>query len=141
METSTPEDILAAAEVHKESQVIEEQDVVGEEDQAEESVREAKPNEAEDITLGRVVDVVLSDMSAPWPLVNSTWIKSINTPYLRMMNTSGIAFRDHAGSMVSHAPIVDDLMICWIRDYDPDADTCPGPLHRRTRLLLLKPCH
>lgn len=53
---------------------------------------------------GRVVDVVLSDMSAPWPLVTSTWVKSVNNPYLRMMNTSGMAFRDHAGSMVSLSP-------------------------------------
>jgi 21S rRNA (uridine2791-2'-O)-methyltransferase len=50
---------------------------------------------------GRVVNVVLSDMSAPWPLLTSTWIKSVNIPYLRMMNTSGMVFRDHAGSMVS----------------------------------------
>ncbi|KAF2763936.1 FtsJ-domain-containing protein [Teratosphaeria nubilosa] len=48
---------------------------------------------------GRVVDVVLSDMSEPWPLVTSTWIKSVSNPWRRMMNTSGMAFRDHAGSM------------------------------------------
>nr|POE93613.1 rrna methyltransferase 2, mitochondrial [Quercus suber] len=46
-----------------------------------------------------VVDVVLSDMSAPWPLANGTWLRSVNRPFLRMMNTSGIAFKDHAGSM------------------------------------------
>ena len=50
---------------------------------------------------GRVVDVVLSDMSEPWPLTASTWIKSVSNPYRRMMNTSGLPFRDHAGSMVS----------------------------------------
>lgn len=49
---------------------------------------------------GRVVDVVLSDMSEPWPLANSTWIKSVSNPWRRMMNTSGMPFRDHAGSMV-----------------------------------------
>lgn len=49
---------------------------------------------------GRVVNVVLSDMSEPWPLTASTWIKSVSNPYHRMMNTSGMAFRDHAGSMV-----------------------------------------
>ncbi|KAK4548893.1 hypothetical protein LTR36_008666 [Oleoguttula mirabilis] len=48
---------------------------------------------------GRVVDVVLSDMSEPWPLVTSTWIKSVSNPWHRMMNTSGMPFRDHAGSM------------------------------------------
>lgn len=49
---------------------------------------------------GRVVDVVLSDMSAPWPLSSGSWIKSVSNPYFRMMNTSGVSFRDHAGSMV-----------------------------------------
>jgi 21S rRNA (uridine2791-2'-O)-methyltransferase len=48
----------------------------------------------------RVVDVVLSDMCEPWPLTGSTWIKSVSNPWRRMMNTSGMAFRDHAGSMV-----------------------------------------
>lgn len=50
---------------------------------------------------GRVVDVVLSDMSEPWPQTASTWLRSVSNPYRRMMNTSGMAFRDHAGSMVS----------------------------------------
>ncbi|OQO11508.1 hypothetical protein B0A48_03235 [Cryoendolithus antarcticus] len=53
----------------------------------------------EDAREGRVVDVVLSDMCAPWPLSTSTWINSVNRPYRRMMNTSGNPFRDHAGSM------------------------------------------
>lgn len=54
-----------------------------------------------DSALGRVVDVVLSDMCAPWPqLPINPWIKSVNAPFRRMMNTSGNAFRDHAGSMV-----------------------------------------
>lgn len=48
---------------------------------------------------GRVVDVVLSDMSAPWELTSGMWIKSVSNPYRRMMNTSGMPFRDHAGSM------------------------------------------
>lgn len=50
---------------------------------------------------GRVVNVVLSDMSAPWEQITGTWVRSVNNPYRRMMNTSGMAFRDHAGSMVS----------------------------------------
>ncbi len=50
----------------------------------------------------RTVDVVLSDMSEPWPQTSGFWKKSLSNPY-RMMNTSGILFRDHAGSMVSHA--------------------------------------
>lgn len=56
-----------------------------------------------DLAEGRVVNVVLSDMSAPWPLVTSSWIRSVSNPYLRLMNTSGIAARDHGGSMVSLA--------------------------------------
>lgn len=49
---------------------------------------------------GRVVDVVLSDMSAPWDQTSAMWVRSVSNPYYRMMNTSGMPFRDHAGSMV-----------------------------------------
>jgi 21S rRNA (uridine2791-2'-O)-methyltransferase len=55
-----------------------------------------------DVAEGRVVDVVLSDMSEPWPQTSSSWIRSVSNPWFRMMNTSGMAFRDHAGSMVCH---------------------------------------
>ncbi|KAH7118877.1 FtsJ-like methyltransferase-domain-containing protein [Dendryphion nanum] len=48
---------------------------------------------------GRVVDVVLSDMSEPWDQITGFHKKSLSDPYHRMMNTSGIAFKDHAGSM------------------------------------------
>ncbi|KAL8903566.1 MAG: hypothetical protein Q9207_003841 [Kuettlingeria erythrocarpa] len=50
----------------------------------------------------RMVDVVLSDMSAPWEQTEGFWKRSLSNPYYRMMNTSGIKFRDHAGSMVGH---------------------------------------
>ena len=50
---------------------------------------------------GRMVDVVLSDMSAPWEQTTGFWKRSLSDPYYRMMNTSGMSFRDHAGSMVS----------------------------------------
>lgn len=49
----------------------------------------------------RTVDVVLSDMSAPWQQTSGFWKRSLSNPYHRMMNTSGVPFRDHAGSMVS----------------------------------------
>ena len=49
---------------------------------------------------GRMVDVVLSDMSAPWEQTTGFWKRSLSDPYFRMMNTSGISFRDHARSMV-----------------------------------------
>jgi 21S rRNA (uridine2791-2'-O)-methyltransferase len=55
-----------------------------------------------DIRKGRAVDVVLSDMSEPWDQTAGFYKKSLSDPYFRMMNTSGNAFRDHAGSMVRH---------------------------------------
>jgi 21S rRNA (uridine2791-2'-O)-methyltransferase len=55
----------------------------------------------DDISNERTVDVVLSDMSAPWTQTAGFWKRSLSNPYNRMMNTSGMAFRDHAGSMVS----------------------------------------
>lgn len=61
---------------------------------------EATSQKDKDKLEGRVVNVVLSDMSEPWPLTASTWIRSVSNPHRRMMNTSGMAFRDHAGSMV-----------------------------------------
>ena len=53
-----------------------------------------------DEVLRRTVDVVLSDMSAPWHQTSGFWKRSLSNPYNRMMNTSGNNFRDHAGSMV-----------------------------------------
>ncbi|RAL07552.1 RlmE family RNA methyltransferase [Aspergillus homomorphus CBS 101889] len=47
----------------------------------------------------RTVDVVLSDMSAPWHQTTGFGKRSLSDPYDRMMNTSGISFKDHAGSM------------------------------------------
>lgn len=54
-----------------------------------------------DIHHGRAVDIVLSDMSEPWDQTAGFYKKSLSDPYSRMMNTSGNAFRDHSGSMVS----------------------------------------
>ncbi|RYC61702.1 hypothetical protein CHU98_g4501 [Xylaria longipes] len=48
---------------------------------------------------GKLVDVVLSDMSAPWLQTSGFSSNTLSNPYHRMMNTSGMAFRDHAGSM------------------------------------------
>ena len=56
---------------------------------------------AEAETEKRTVDVVLSDMSAPWAQTDGFWKRSLSNPYYRMMNTSGNGFRDHAGSMVN----------------------------------------
>lgn len=54
----------------------------------------------EDEVEGRMVDVVLSDMSEPWAQTEGFWKRSLSDPYFRMMNTSGTNFRDHSGSMV-----------------------------------------
>ncbi|KAL8772193.1 MAG: hypothetical protein Q9209_002628 [Squamulea sp. 1 TL-2023] len=49
-----------------------------------------------DLRDDRMVDVVLSDMSAPWDQTEGFWKRSLSDPYYRMMNTSGNNFRDHA---------------------------------------------
>lgn len=45
------------------------------------------------------VDLVLSDMCEPLPQETGFWIHSINDPYYRMANTSGLQVRDHAKSI------------------------------------------
>ncbi|KAI1812896.1 23S ribosomal RNA methyltransferase [Poronia punctata] len=47
----------------------------------------------------KLVDVVLSDMSAPWLQTSGFSSNTLSNPYYRLMNTSGMGFRDHAGSM------------------------------------------
>ncbi|KUI74262.1 Ribosomal RNA large subunit methyltransferase E [Cytospora mali] len=54
---------------------------------------------------GRMVDVVISDMSEPWPQITGFSSNTLSNPH-RLMNTSGINFRDHAGSMdLCHAAL------------------------------------
>jgi 21S rRNA (uridine2791-2'-O)-methyltransferase len=77
-----------------------------------ESSSEAKLSVKErDLRDGRVVDVVLSDMSEPWDQVAGFYKKSLSDPYFRMMNTSGNPFRDHAGSMVRGSACVARLRL------------------------------
>ena len=57
----------------------------------------------------KVADVVLSDMSEPWDQTTGFYKRSLSDPYHRMMNTSGISFRDHAGSMVSNFLVGPDV--------------------------------
>lgn len=40
-------------------------------------------------------------MSEPWHQTTGYTANTLSNPYHRLMNTSGNAFRDHAGSMVS----------------------------------------
>lgn len=60
--------------------------------------------QSKDFTEMGMVDVVLSDMSEPWAQPGNSWKRSLSDPYYRMMNTSGMSFRDHAGSMVRFEP-------------------------------------
>ena len=64
------------------------------------AVATCKGKAAQDEEQGRMVDIVLSDMSEPWAQTEGFWKRSLSNPYYRMMNTSGMSFRDHAGSMV-----------------------------------------
>lgn len=70
-------------------------------DGAGEAERKGHGGRAADEAPDTTVDVVLSDMFDPWPQTTGFHKRSLSQPYLRMMNTSGIPFRDHAGSMVS----------------------------------------
>lgn len=91
---------MAQETATKENEQPDQQDEQKQQD--EEAEQEAQLSvRKKDLRDGRVVDVVLSDMSAPWDQTSGYWIRSVSNPYLRMMNTSGTAFRDHAGSMVS----------------------------------------
>ena len=58
------------------------------------------PNSLEKSTGDERVDVILSDMCEPWAQTDGFYKRSLSDPYYRMMNTSGMNFRDHAGSMV-----------------------------------------
>jgi 21S rRNA (uridine2791-2'-O)-methyltransferase len=74
----------------------------------------------------KTVDVVLSDMCEPWEQTSGFFNRTLSDPYLRMMNTSGNNFRDHAGSMVSGCALFSlpvssrvsenhaDVMLGWV---------------------------
>jgi len=53
-----------------------------------------------------VVDVVLSDMSEPWPQTEGFWKNYLTEAYFRMMNVSGIRVKDHGDSMVCICPTI-----------------------------------
>lgn len=46
------------------------------------------------------VDVILSDMCAPLNQSTGFWLRSVNDPFVRMANISGLAVRDHGASIV-----------------------------------------
>jgi 21S rRNA (uridine2791-2'-O)-methyltransferase len=73
---------------------VEEVGEVGDDEATVEALgKEGLTQKETDIVEGRVVDVVLSDMSEPWPMVYSKWVRSVSNPYSRMQNTSGMPFR------------------------------------------------
>jgi 21S rRNA (uridine2791-2'-O)-methyltransferase len=74
---------------------------------------------------GRMVDVVLSDMCEPWEQTTGFYKRSLSDPYYRMMNTTGISFRDHAGSMVR---------VVVRNHYSQIANKLSGPVQRRIAL-------
>ncbi|KAK0742889.1 FtsJ-like methyltransferase-domain-containing protein [Schizothecium vesticola] len=82
--------IVAAGEEKGEGTTEEERERV-----AREKEKAVKEKEA----MLKTVDIVLSDMSAPWPQTHGFSVNSISNPYRRLMNTSGIGNFDHIGSM------------------------------------------
>ena len=82
--------------VEEEMGYIEQERAATSDDDSERASVDEKNKEHDD----KVVDVVLSDMSAPWEITSGLWKNSLSNPYYRMMNTSGNRFKDHAGSMV-----------------------------------------
>ncbi|TGO38680.1 hypothetical protein BHYA_0070g00230 [Botrytis hyacinthi] len=58
-----------------------------------------EPSQEPERDTTKMVHVVLSDMCAPWEQTTGFWKRSLSDPYNRMMNTTGIKFSDHAGSM------------------------------------------
>jgi 21S rRNA (uridine2791-2'-O)-methyltransferase len=78
-------------------------EALGTPDCAQEAEKEQEsklPLKERDRHRGRVVDMVLSDMCEPWDQTAGFSARSLSDPYSRMANTSGIAFKDHANSMV-----------------------------------------
>lgn len=97
-------------------------------DMERQSDKEKSPEVPASINGEGTVDVVLSDMSAPWPQTSGFWKRSLSGPYYRLMDTSGIPFRDHAGSMVAFS-------LRFIRVWPISADwNSTGPLQCRPRL-------
>ncbi|TGJ80973.1 hypothetical protein E0Z10_g7795 [Xylaria hypoxylon] len=90
----SPADRDAGAEENKEGVITERPSYIdAERAESIDSDREMSLND------GKLVDVVLSDMSAPWLQTSGFSSNTLSNPYSRMMNTSGMSFRDHAGSM------------------------------------------
>lgn len=68
-------------------------------ERAEESEENGVLKQQQDIGKN-TVDLVLSDMLAPWAVYTGNWVNSIKNPFTRLMNVSGLRNRDHVHSMV-----------------------------------------
>lgn len=60
-----------------------------------------------------VVDVVLSDMSEPWPQTEGFWKNYLTEAYFRMHNVTGIRVKDHGDSMVSPPSLFSQFVAVW----------------------------
>lgn len=97
--TLRPQVYSSAKDAETDSVAIDPQLARGYIERGKEDVLAESASEAEHA--GRTVDVVLSDMCEPWEQTDGFYRRTLSDPYRRMMNTTGISFRDHAGSMVS----------------------------------------
>jgi len=114
----TEEDLEQSSRSYLELEKRAEAGTLGQDDAT--SQLKCKGKDVEDAVEGRMVDVVLSDMSEPWAQTDGFWKRSLSDPYYRMMNTSGVSFRDHAGSMVrscQHQILRDEADMVYYRVY------------------------
>ncbi|KAL7929081.1 FtsJ-like methyltransferase domain-containing protein [Trichoderma chlorosporum] len=86
-------------DVLPENSIIDQPSYIDRERHSAESASHPSSSTLDELASRNLVDVVLSDMSAPWEQVSRYSSRSLSNPYDRLMNTSGIASRDHAGSM------------------------------------------
>ena len=94
----TEEDLEERSTSYLELEKREENEFRSDEDRAPSAGRQSQADR--NLAEGKLVDVVLSDMSEPWAQTDGFWKRSLSDPYIRMMNASGNPFRDHVGSMV-----------------------------------------
>jgi len=66
--------------------------------------------ESEETSETGIVDVVLSDMSEPWPQTEGFWKYYLTEAYFRMMNVTGIRVKDHGDSMVCPSILPSELV-------------------------------
>jgi 21S rRNA (uridine2791-2'-O)-methyltransferase len=97
-----PEEMSATAEGEPGSDdiILEQPSYIDMERHAAADSLDRKPDQKPtDYSKMNLVDVVLSDMSEPWDQTTGFGSNTLSNPYIRLMNTSGNTFRDHAGSM------------------------------------------